>query len=65
MKSSDCVHTFSLPGAAVVTSLVLVPRQADLMVVCTKSNQVFLTSINGRVLKTLATEKPDAARFAG
>lgn len=62
IKSTDCLHTYSLPShnlsvELVLNSILVMPRQVDQIIVCSRSNELHITSMTGKILQTLSNEK--------
>lgn len=68
-KTSDCLHTFSPPAGASagneipVHSVAFLPSNAEQLVVCNRSPNVYVMGVNGSLVQTLASGKREGGDF--
>ncbi|KAJ1283597.1 hypothetical protein BS78_03G140200 [Paspalum vaginatum] len=67
-KTTDCLHTFKPPaplrgGDTSVNSVHLFPKNADHIVVCSKTSAIFIMTLQGQVVKTFSSGKRAGGDF--
>jgi len=65
-KSTDCLNTFRLNNTEIIIqSLQILPKSNDHLVVCNKSNTVYIMNLDGQVLKNFSNGKRKEGDFIG
>lgn len=66
-RTSECLHEFKPPQEAgadlAVNSVSFLPGSADQLVVCNRSNTIYITATNGNLIKALCSGKAQGGDF--
>jgi len=65
-KTTECIQTFSPSNVALETSIhqvILMPRNVEQLVVCNRSNTIYVMNLNGQVVKSFSSGKREGGDF--
>eukprot|EP01121_Diplochlamys_sp_Union-15-3_P001863 TRINITY_DN11617_c0_g1_i1.p1 TRINITY_DN11617_c0_g1~~TRINITY_DN11617_c0_g1_i1.p1 ORF type:complete len:489 (+),score=92.88 TRINITY_DN11617_c0_g1_i1:140-1468(+) len=65
-KTTECIQTFSPANVALDTTInqiVLMPRNVEQLVVCNRSNTLYIMNLNGQVVKSFSNAKKEGGDF--